>query len=893
MADAAGNLLIVDTAAIFAVPASSNSSPFTVAGVTPSALAIDASGNLYTGSAGSLLKLVRTQGYVSFQNAVSTPPTLSLLESGNQTLQLSTVSQSDTADYNLTASASTDCTLNGALPASAAVGGVCSLTATFTPTTYIKTTDTATFNGNLSNTALSTPAAVQLVLTGPAVPPTPAIALGAFSPASPVYGQTVTVSATISGASVVPAGTVAFTIDNSTSTTSASLVSGVATLSLSSLGAGTHTVSAAYTSSNGYASVSTSTSSVTVTQATQTISFTAPASPATYGVSSIALSATGGASGNAVVLSVLSGPGTVTGSTLTVTGAGTIQIAANQAGNTNYAAATQVTRSIVINTATQTISFPAPTSPVTFGVSPIALSASGGASGNAVVFSVVSGPGIVTGSTLTVTGAGTILIAANQAGNTNYAAATQMTQSITVSQAAQTITFTAPASPATFGTSPIALSASGGASGNAVVFSVVSGPGTISGSTLTVTGAGTIQIAANQSGNTNYIAATSVTRSIVVNQAAQTIVFAAPSSPVTFGVAPIALSATGGASGNAIVFSVVSGPGTISGSTLTLTGAGTVQIAANQAGNTNYTAAAQVAQSIVVNKAALSVGVQSSANPVLVQTSITLTTTVSASAGVPTGTVSFLDGTTPLGTGALVSGVATLSTSTLAVGSHSITAVYSGDANFVTLTSSVLTETVEDFSVSIPAGSATSLTLLPGGTGTLTFTMSPSGAATFPAAVTLSLTGLPAGATYTFSPATLAAGSSTTTVTLTIQLAKTAAGASPVRIDGNRLGITTAGVGGKNTPSRNSSAERKLAPFALALLLLPFACGVRRAGRKLGRAMSLLLLVVVGLAATIGMSGCGASGSGFFAQAPNTYTLSVIGTSGTVSRFTNITLTVE
>ena len=50
-----------------------------------------------------------------------------------------------------------------------------------------------------------------------------------------------------------------------------------------------------------------------------------------------------------------------------------------------------------------------------------------------------------------------------------------------------------------------------------------------------------------------------------------------------------------------MVFSVVSGPATVSGSTLTITGVGTVVVAANQAGNTNYTAATQVTQSIVVN----------------------------------------------------------------------------------------------------------------------------------------------------------------------------------------------------------------------------------------------------------------------------------------------------
>ena len=148
--DAAGNLLIADTASILAVPASSNSASFTVASLTPSALTIDAAGNLYTSSGGSVLKLTRTQGYVLFASATATPQTVSLLESGNQALQLSSVSQSDTTDYSLTASASTDCTLSGTLPSTVAVGGACSLTATFTPTTFATPTDTATFNGNLT-----------------------------------------------------------------------------------------------------------------------------------------------------------------------------------------------------------------------------------------------------------------------------------------------------------------------------------------------------------------------------------------------------------------------------------------------------------------------------------------------------------------------------------------------------------------------------------------------------------------------------------------------------------------------------------------------------------------------------------------------------------------------
>jgi hypothetical protein len=69
-------------------------------------------------------------------------------------------------------------------------------------------------------------------------------------------------------------------------------------------------------------------------------------------------------------------------------------------------------------------------------------------------------------------------------------------------------------------------------------------------------------------------------------------------------MAAIPLTATGGASGNPVTFAVHSGPGTISctpGCALTITGLGTVTVYANQLGNANYTAAPQVAASVVVS----------------------------------------------------------------------------------------------------------------------------------------------------------------------------------------------------------------------------------------------------------------------------------------------------
>ncbi|MGA9670802.1 MAG: hypothetical protein WBQ94_16445, partial [Terracidiphilus sp.] len=80
----------------------------------------------------------------------------------------------------------------------------------------------------------------------------------------------------------------------------------------------------------------------------------------------------------------------------------------------------------------------------------------------------------------------------------------------------------------------------------------------------------------------------------------QTISFTAPASPTNSGVSPIALSATA-RSGRPVVFSAISGPGTIGGNMLTITGASTVVVAANQAGKANYTAAPQFTQSVVVN----------------------------------------------------------------------------------------------------------------------------------------------------------------------------------------------------------------------------------------------------------------------------------------------------
>src|SRR5262249_1369117 len=106
--------------------------------------------------------------------------------------------------------------------------------------------------------------------------------------------------------------------------------------------------------------------------------------------------------------------------------------------------------------------------------------------------------------------------------------------------------------------------------------------------------------------------------------------------------------------------------------------------------------------------------------------SVTLTATVSpSSAG---GAVTFKDGSTTLGTGSLASGQATFTTSSLAAGSHSLTAVYGGDTNDQTSTSSALTQAVRN-------------------TTTTTLSVTPTGNPTFGSAITITATLSPGSAT--------------------------------------------------------------------------------------------------------------------------------------------------
>jgi phage tail-like protein len=134
---------------------------------------------------------------------------------------------------------------------------------------------------------------------------------------------------------------------------------------------------------------------------------------------------------------------------------------------------------------------------------------------------------------------------------------------------------------------------------------------------------------------------------------------------------------------------------------------------------------AQASAVLVQNVASSSntVTLSSSQNPSLPGNAVTFTATISPPAA--TGTVQFLDGTVVLGTVTISGGVTTLAVSTLAVGEHSITAAYSGDAGHPAQTSTFLVQSVAAASAAVTLTSSPNPSTA-GQPVTLTATVSPS-----------------------------------------------------------------------------------------------------------------------------------------------------------------------
>ncbi len=483
----------------------------------------------------------------------------------------------------------------------------------------------------------------------------------------------------------LPTLTLNYTLTDFVNGETALVIDAIPTLSTNALAdsdAGTYNITLSGGSDNNYELILND-AFLTISQATQTISFTDPAD-VTYGAPNINLAATA-TSGLPVTFSIVSGPATLSGNTVSITGAGTVLIEANQPGNINFSAAAPVQQSFVVSKANLNVTADSKT--IVFGDALPALTFTYNTTdfvNGETVANIDVAPSISTTASNT-SNAGIYPITLSGGSDNNYNLLfTNAT--VTITKANQTISFTDPAD-VTYGAPNFDLVASA-TSGLPVTFSVVSGPATLSGNTVSITGAGTVLIQANQPGNINFSAAAPVQQSFAVSKAnlsvtadSKTIVFGDALPALTFtynttdfangetvanidvapsisttasntsnaGIYPISLSngsdnnynfifsnatltitkanqtiaftdptdVTYGApnfdlvasatSGLPVTFSVVSGPATLSGNTVSITGAGTVLIQANQPGNINFSAAAPVQQSFVVSKANLNV----------------------------------------------------------------------------------------------------------------------------------------------------------------------------------------------------------------------------------------------------------------------------------------------
>ncbi len=275
------------------------------------------------------------------------------------------------------------------------------------------------------------------------------------------------------------------------------------------------------------------------------------------------------------------------------------------AANYNFTAAPGT---LAVGIASQSITFN-PLANKTYGAGSFALSATGGASGNPVTYSSSDlNVATISGTNVTITGAGTTTITADQAGtNGAYATATAQ-QSLTVSKATITVTADNHSRAYNVANPPLTYVYSGFVNGDTV--SVISGAPLLATTAVQASPVGSYPVTATISTltATNYNF-TAVSGTLAVGLANQSITFD-PLAAKNYGDTAFDLNANGGGSGNTVIFAS-SNPAvaTVSGTTVTIIGAGNAIITASQAGNSNY-ASATAQQTLTVSKAPLTVAAQ-------------------------------------------------------------------------------------------------------------------------------------------------------------------------------------------------------------------------------------------------------------------------------------------
>ncbi len=632
------------------------------------------------------------------------------------------------------------------------VGGTATITVSTLPLGTAQITASTPGDAN-NNPAMSPPVSVTVVKTAPTV-----TVASSLNPSA--IGQSVTFTATAPAGAT---GTITF-LDGSTVLGTGTLTNGQTTLTTSALTVGSHMITVSYGGDSNNSPATSVPLTQIVDKATPVIPppvvsnpNVPPNTPETItetvppGVTGTVTFSDGGTTiGSAPIVG---GTATITVPSLPI---GTNPITATTSGDANNNPATSGATTVTVTKTAPTVTVISSLNPsivgqaVTFtaGVSSSATGTVTFLDGSAILGTgtLVNGQAALTTSTLTV---GSHIITVSYGGDANNGAATSGALTQVVNKATpvipppvvsnpnvpsntpETITETVP--PGVTGT--VTFSNDGTSIGSAPI---VNGTATITVPSLPI---GTNPITATTSGDANNNPATSSATTVTVTQSSTPVLVApivtpnnpAPNSPVTI-TEPIPSGVTGPI--NFYNGGTLLGTGTISNGVATITipslPVGTDQITATGINTSTSGTITSPPTTVVVAKVAATVTLASSVNPSAPGQAVTFSATVQSAA---TGTITFLDGTTILGTGAITGGVATITTSGLAIGTHSITASYSGDSSYNTAVSAVLAQvvgkipTVTTIIVSAPAQllhtgvtfTANVTAPSPNATGTVTF----------------------------------------------------------------------------------------------------------------------------------------------------------------------------
>lgn len=552
--------------------------------------------------------------------------------------------------------------------------------------------------------------ATSLPLTQTIVKSTSTVALSSSANPS-TSGQNVTLTATVTPNTAT--GTVTFS-----GLGTATLGGGVATLA-HVFSTGTFTITATYGGDNNTSGSTSAPLTQTVGKGTASVALTSSVNPSTLG--------------QAVVLTAKVTPSTATGVVQFLDGATSIGTAALSGG-----AATLTITSLAAGTHSLTATYPgdanngaANSSAITQTVNKVVSSVSVTSSlnpsmqGQAVTFATKVTPSSATGSvqfldgttalgTATLSGGaaalttsnlaiGTHPITASYSGDNSNAASVSTAVTQTVGKVSSSVALSSSANPSGQGqavtfTAKITPT-SGTGTVNFLDGATSLGTETVSGGAATLTtstlAAGTHPITASYSGDSNNATANSAPLTQTVAKQATSVTLASsattsnPKESVTFTAKVTPSTATG--SVQFLDGATVIGTGTLTGGAATLAiatlSSGTHTITAAYGGDASNAASTSPAVTQIV-KAVSSVALSSAPNPSIPGQAVVFTARVTPATA--TGNLQFLEGTAVLGTGTLNGGTAMMSISTLAVGAHTITANYAGDAQNVSSSSSVV-----------------------------------------------------------------------------------------------------------------------------------------------------------------------------------------------------------